>query len=147
MCRLVSIVRSRHRHIWTPRFVVGLARLVALRRQADMRADRPGMDERCGWVDRRAVASALPLRDPWGGHSRRHTGSPRTVSSSILCRTANCSNDPRTLQQRLDDCGQLGNPATSSRTRPSYRKLLTTPTLNRIAQRAAQIGFDVSSLR
>jgi len=32
-----------------PAFIVGLARLVALRRQPDMRADRPGMEKTCGW--------------------------------------------------------------------------------------------------
>ena len=36
--------------------VVYLAGLVALRRQADMRADRPGMDETLRLVDRRAAS-------------------------------------------------------------------------------------------
>jgi hypothetical protein len=45
-----------------PAFIVGLAGLVALRRQADMRADRPGMDETLWLVERtrtRAHASIL----------------------------------------------------------------------------------------
>jgi hypothetical protein len=38
-----------------PATMVDLAGLVALRRQADMRADRPGMDEALRLVDRRTV--------------------------------------------------------------------------------------------
>src|SRR6266496_1586407 len=38
-----------------PAVIIGLARLVALRCQADMRADRPGMDEALRLVDRRTV--------------------------------------------------------------------------------------------
>ena len=38
-----------------PAVVVDLARLVALRRQADMRADRPRMHETLRLVDRRTV--------------------------------------------------------------------------------------------
>ena len=56
MCRLVE--HRAQQGIATfghPAFIVGLARLVALRRQADMRAHRPGMDEALRLVDRRTV--------------------------------------------------------------------------------------------
>src|SRR5215831_5803242 len=112
-------------------FIVGLAGLVALRRQADMRADRPGMDETLRLVDRRAVG-ATTAPTPGAVISRRHTGSPRTVSSTIFCRTANCWRMTwRTLSTGSTIAASLGNPATSSRTRASYRKLLTTPTSDR----------------
>src|ERR1700730_4227689 len=52
-----------------PAVIVDLAGLVALRRQADMRADRPGMDKALRLVDRRTVTShcdsgpaSIPIR-------------------------------------------------------------------------------------
>ena len=56
MCRLVEhraqqgVTAFGH-----PAVIVGLAGLIALRRQADMRADRPGMDEALRLVDRRTI--------------------------------------------------------------------------------------------
>src|SRR5215469_17360862 len=51
------------------------------------------------------------------------------MSSSILCRTANCWRmTRRTLSSGSTIAASLGKPSTSSRTRASYRKMLTTPT-------------------
>src|SRR6516165_10679399 len=51
------------------------------------------------------------------------------MSSSILCGTANCWRmTQRTLSSGSTIAASLGKPPTSSRTRASYRKLLTTPT-------------------
>src|SRR6266513_715041 len=63
--------------------IVDLAGLVALRRQADMRADRPGMDEALRLVDRRPVGQGNDRTDPGGriavgmpitGHPPHRTG-------------------------------------------------------------------------
>src|SRR6516162_10428974 len=130
MCRLVE--HRTQQGIATfghPAFIVGLAGLVALRRQADMRADRPGMEETLWLVDRRTVGQRDHCTDPWGGHQPPAHRSPRTVSSNIFCKTANCCRiTRRTLSIGSTIAANLGNPATSSRTRASYRPPLTTPT-------------------
>src|SRR6266550_3062667 len=61
-----------------PAVVVDLARLVALRRQADMRANRPGMDETLRLVHRRTVGQRYDRTDPWGG------GEHRVLCGSVL---------------------------------------------------------------
>src|SRR5258707_1319395 len=53
-----------------PAVIIGLAGLVALRRQADMRADRPRMDKTLRLVDRRTVSQRDDGADPWGGHQQ-----------------------------------------------------------------------------
>src|SRR5262249_52270998 len=51
-----------------PAVIVDLARLIALWRQADMRAARPGMDRAVRLIDRRAVGQRYDRTDPWGSH-------------------------------------------------------------------------------
>src|SRR5215831_18977065 len=51
-----------------PAVIVDLTRLVALWRQADMRADRPGMDKALRLIDCRAVGQRYHGADPWGSH-------------------------------------------------------------------------------
>src|SRR5262252_6939215 len=91
LCGLVE--HRAHQGVTTfghPAVIVGLAGLVMLWRQVDMRADRPRVGEALRLVDRRTVGQRNDRSDPGAVISRRHTGSLRTVSSSILCRTANC---------------------------------------------------------
>src|SRR5215472_17056915 len=130
MCRLVE--HRAQQGIATfghPAFIVGLARLVALRRQADMRADRPGMDETLRLVDRRTVSQCYHCADPWGGHQPPAHWVAADRIQQHLCRTANCCRmTRRTLSTGSTIAASLGNPATSSRTRASYRPPLTTPT-------------------
>jgi hypothetical protein len=113
-----------------PTGMVGLAGMVALQGQANMRADRPGMNETLRLVDRRPIGQRNDRADPWSAViSRRHTESPRTVSSSILCRTASCWRITRqTLRRGSVIAASPGKPTTNSRTRASYRKPLTAPT-------------------
>jgi hypothetical protein len=62
--------------------------------------------------------------------SRRHTGSSRTVSSSILCRTASCWRiDPADAEQRLGESRPAEEgPRRAGGFRASCRPPLTTPT-------------------
>src|SRR5215831_17477730 len=69
MCRLVE--HRAQQGIATfghPTVVVDLAGLVALWRQADMRADRPRMDEALRLIHRRTVSQRYHCADPWRGH-------------------------------------------------------------------------------
>src|ERR1700704_5989848 len=65
-----------------PAIIIDLAGLVALRRQADMRADRPGMDETLRLVDRRTVGHVTTAPTPGAVISRRHTAAPMTCSNA-----------------------------------------------------------------
>src|SRR5262249_18447013 len=99
------------------------------RRQADMRADRPGMEETLRLVDRRAVSQRYHCADPRGGHQPpAHRVAADHVEQHLLQDGELLAHDPADTEQRLDDRGHLGKPSTSSRTRASYREPPTTPT-------------------
>ena len=94
-----------------------------------MRADRPGMDETLRLVDRRTVSQRYHCADPWGSHqSPAHRVAADHVEQHLVQDGELLAHDPTDAEQRLDDRGSLGKPSTSSRTRASYRKLLTTST-------------------
>src|SRR5437773_5368721 len=77
-----------------PAVVVGLAGLVTLGRQADMRADRPGMDEALRLVHRRAVGLLTTLNPPKG--AKCQTLTTRSYRGKFLiperrgCRPLDC---------------------------------------------------------
>src|SRR5947199_3693755 len=98
--------------------IVDLAGLVALRRQADMCAERPRVDEALRLVDRRPVGQGNDRTDPGGSHQP----SAHRVVASCWRMTR------RTLSSGSAIAASLAKPATSSRTRASYRPPLTTPT-------------------
>src|SRR5207253_7532344 len=105
-----------------PAIIVDLARLVALRRQADMRADRPGMDEALRLVDRRTVSQRDDGADPWGSHQPpAHRVVADRVEQHLVQDGELLAHDPADIEQRLGDRGQPGKPSTRSWTRASYR--------------------------
>src|SRR5712671_7930205 len=90
-----------------PAVIVDLAGLVALRRQADMRADRPGMDEALRLVDRRTVGQRSDRADPWGGHQpSTHRVATDRVEQHLVQDGELLAHDPADVEQRLGDRGQ-----------------------------------------
>src|SRR5215469_9340141 len=86
-----------------------LARLVALRRKADMRADRPGMEETLRLVDRRTVGQRYHCADPWGGHQPpAHRVAADHAEQHLVQDGELLAHDPADAEQRLDDRGQPG---------------------------------------
>src|SRR6266446_5165809 len=112
-----------------PAIIVGLARLVALRRQADMRADRPGMEEALRLVDRRTVGQRNHRADPWSGHQpAAYRVAADRVEQHLVQHRELLAHDPADGEQRLDDCGQPRKARDELGTRTSYRERLMTPT-------------------
>src|SRR6516225_8093080 len=149
MCRLVE--HRAQQGIATfghPAFIVGLARLVALRRQADMRADRPGTDEALRLVDRRAVGQRYHCADPWGGHQPpAHRIAADRVEQHLVQNGQLLAHDLADTEQRLDDrsqprksCDELADPRVVSKAADNAHFQ------TEIAQSAAQIGFYVQQL-
>src|SRR6266704_4681078 len=90
-----------------PAVIVDLARLVALRYQADMRADRPGMDKALRLVDRRTVGQRYDRADPWGGHqSPAHRVAADRVEQHLVQDGELLAHYLADLEQRLGDRGQ-----------------------------------------
>src|SRR6266478_520352 len=90
-----------------PAVIVYLAGLVALRRQADMRADRPGMDEALRLVDRRTVGQRDNRADPWGGHQPpAHRVAADRVEQHLVQDGELLAHHPADVEQRLGDRGQ-----------------------------------------
>src|SRR5437588_1353636 len=109
--------------------IVDLAGLVALRRQADMCADRPRVDEALRLVDRRSVGQGNDRTDPGGSHQpSAHWVVADRVEQHLVQDGELLAHDPADVEQWLGDRGQPRKALTSSRTRASYRPLLTTPT-------------------
>src|ERR1700674_5304586 len=131
-----------------PAVIVDLAGLVALRRQADMRANRPGMDKALWLVDRRTVGQRYDGADPWGGHQpSAHRVAADRVEQHLVQDGELLAHDPADAEQRLGDRGQprkaldeLADPRlVSAATDDAYFQ-------TEIAQRAAQIGLHVEQL-
>src|SRR6266568_3764903 len=109
-----------------PAITVGLAGLVALRRQADMRTDRPGMDEALRLVDRRTVGQRNHRADPWGGHQpAAYRVAADRVEQHLVQDSELLAHDPADVEQGSVIAASRGKPTTSSRTRASYREPLT----------------------
>src|SRR4051812_5161702 len=131
-----------------PAIIVDLARLVALRRQADMRADRPGMDEALRLVDRRTVSQRDDGADPWGSHQPpAHRVAADRVEQHLVQDGELLAHDPADIEQRLGDRGQPRK-ALDEIVDP---RLVSTATdgaylQTEIAQRAAQVGLQVQQL-
>src|SRR3954470_13760366 len=90
-----------------PAIIVDLARLVALRRQADMRANRPGMDETLRLVHRRTVGQRYDRTDPWGGHqASAHRIAADCVEQHLVQAGELLAHHPADAEQRLADRGQ-----------------------------------------
>src|SRR5438477_13078951 len=112
-----------------PAIIVDLARLVALRRQADMRADRPGMDEALRLVDRRTVSQRDDGADPWGSHQPpAHRVAADRVEQHLVQDASCWRMTRRTLSSGSAIAASRGKPSTRSWTRASYRPPLTAPT-------------------
>src|SRR6266851_5358690 len=123
-----------------PSIIVDLAGLVALRRQTDMRADRPGMEEALRLIDRRSVGQRDDRADPWGSHqpSAYRVAADR-VEQHLVQDGELLAHDPADGEQRLDDCGQ----PRKARDELADPRLVSTATddayfQTEIAQRAAQ---------
>src|SRR6266699_4562874 len=131
-----------------PAVIVDLAGLVALRYQADMRADRPGMDKALRLVDRRTVGQRYDRADPWGGHqSPAHRVAADRVEQHLVQDGELLAHDPADVEQRLGDRGQ----PSEARDEFADPRLVSTATddayfQTEIAQRAAQIGLQVQQL-
>src|SRR5438874_4342517 len=109
--------------------IVDLAGLVALRRQADMCADRPRVDEALRLVDRRPVGQGTDRTDPGGSHQpSAHRVVADRVEQHLVQDGKLLAHHRRTLSSGSTIAASLGKPATSSRTRASYREPPTTPT-------------------
>src|SRR6516165_6730809 len=108
MCRLVE--HRAQQGVATfghPALVVDLAGLVALWRQADMCADRPGMDEALRLIDRRTVSQRYHCADPWGGHQPpAHQVGTDHVEQHLVQHGELLAHDPADAEQRLDNHGQ-----------------------------------------
>src|SRR6516165_6977741 len=149
MCRLVQ--HRAQQGVATfghPALVVDLAGLVALWRQADMRADRPGMDEALRLIDRRTVSQRYHCADPWGGHQPpAHQVSSDHVEQHLVQHGELLAHDPADAEQRLDNHGQ----PRKARDEFADPRLVSTATddayfQTEIAQRDAQIGFHIQQL-
>src|SRR6266481_8914131 len=123
-----------------PAVVVDLAGLVALRRQADMRTDRPGMDETLRLIDRRTVSQRYHCAYPWGGHQPpAHQVAADRVEHHLVQDGELLAHDPADAEQRLGDRGQ----PRKARHELADPRLVSTATddayfQTKIAQRAAQ---------
>src|SRR2546429_2156352 len=94
-----------------------------------MRADRPGMDEALWLVDRRTIGQRYHGADPWGRHQApAHRVAADHIQQHLVQNGELLAHDPTDAEQRSAIAASPGNPATSSRTRASYLKPLTTPT-------------------
>src|SRR6516162_5360089 len=90
-------------------FIVGLARLVALWRQADMRADRPGTDETLRLAARRTISQRYHCANPWGGRQPpAHRVAADRIQQHLVQDGELLAHDPADAEQRLDDRGQPG---------------------------------------
>src|SRR5437868_12511165 len=106
-----------------PAIIIGLAGLVALRRQADMCADRPRVGEALRLVDRRTVGQRNDRADPWRGHQPpTHWVAANRVEQHLVQDGELLAHDPADVEQRLGDRGQprkardeLANPRLVSR--------------------------------
>src|SRR5882757_777474 len=128
--------------------IVDLAGLVALRRQADMCADPPRVDEALRLVDRRPVGQGNDRTDPGGSHQ---PSAYRVVADRVEQHLVQdgelLAHDPADVEQWLGDLGQprkarheLADPRLASTTTDdAYFQ-------TKIAQRAAQIGLQVQQL-
>jgi len=87
-----------------PAVIVGLTGLAALRRQTDMRADRPGTDKALRLIDRRTVSQRDDGADPWGGHQpSAHRVIANRVEQHLVQDGELLAHDPADVEQRPDD--------------------------------------------